>query len=69
MKEKLSFLEIKNEFSKVRISIDFSGNSPRFKVECFTSGITRYIDPLTMEILMQIPDNILERYIYSQNGR
>ncbi|WP_338603123.1 hypothetical protein V6M85_03680 [Sulfolobus tengchongensis] len=63
MKE-AKFLEIRNEFSNIRISIDLNGNGPRFKIECLTSGVVKYVDPLTMEILMRIPDNILEKYIY-----
>jgi hypothetical protein len=62
--EDLKYIQIRNEFSNVKISIDFNGNGPRFKIECLASGMVKYIDPLTLEFLLKIPDNIIEKFIY-----
>jgi hypothetical protein len=42
-------LELKNEFAKVSVEQDNSGNGPRLKIQDVHTGKTVFLDPLELE--------------------
>ncbi|MGQ0466557.1 MAG: hypothetical protein ACT4QG_14685 [Sporichthyaceae bacterium] len=42
---------VENEFARVRLSIDTSGNSPRLRIEDLSSEQVGYLDALVLEAL------------------
>jgi hypothetical protein len=44
-------LEISNEFARIKIEVDDSGNGPRLKITSILLGREIYLDPLQLESL------------------
>jgi hypothetical protein len=49
-----------NEFASVEISIDTSGRVPRAVLRDVSSGHARYIDPLVLEALVYMSDEMMQ---------
>gem|GEM_PF-1763700 len=56
-------IEVKNQFSYLKIFKDVSGNGPRLKIILMSSGEIKYVDPFTLEILLRIPDSIVKNFV------
>lgn len=55
-------IDIKNQFSHIKIFKDLSGNGPRLKIVLVSSGKVKYVDPFTLEILLRIPDSVIKDF-------
>lgn len=51
---------VENEFARVRLSIDHSGNSPRLRIEDLSSEQVGYLDALTLEALAWASPGLLK---------
>ncbi len=44
-------MELRNEFSHVRVELDTAGNGPRLMIQDIKTGAAIYLDPLELESL------------------
>jgi hypothetical protein len=51
---------VENEFARVRVSIDRSGNGPRLRIEDLSSDRVGYLDALTLEALAWASPELLK---------
>ncbi|MEU4225538.1 hypothetical protein AB0F17_14685 [Nonomuraea sp. NPDC026600] len=49
-----------NEFASIEISVDTSGRVPRAVLRDITSGQARYIDPLVLQALVYMSDDVMQ---------
>lgn len=49
-----------NEFASIEISVDRSGRVPRAVLRDVTSGVARYLDPLVLEALVYMSDEMMQ---------
>lgn len=51
---------VENEFARVRLTIDHSGNSPRLRIEDLSTDQVGYLDALTLEALAHASPGLLK---------
>ncbi|WP_173086186.1 hypothetical protein [Phytohabitans rumicis] len=49
-----------NEFASIEVSVDTSGHCARLVLRDVVSGQSRYIDPLVLEALIYMPDDVMQ---------
>jgi hypothetical protein len=50
---------VSNEFARVSVSVDLSGNGPRLRIEDLRTGHVGYLDALELETLAWLPAGAL----------
>ena len=60
---------VENEFARVRLSIDRSGNGPRLRIEDLTNERVGYLDALTLEALAWADEDRLRALLDPSNDR
>lgn len=56
-------LELRNEFARVSVALDTTGNGPRLEIVDHRSGQTAYLDALELEQLAWIRHSELEPFL------
>ena len=61
-------MEIYNEFARIKINIDESGNGPRLKIYSVQTGNCLYLDALELEALTMQGQKIFEQFLQTPWG-
>lgn len=56
-------IQLTNEFTAVEVSLDSTANGPRLKVTDLLSEKVTYLDPILVECLTRIPNEIFDAYV------
>jgi hypothetical protein len=49
--ERETYMQLSNEFARVRVEVDRSANGDRLRIEDLRTGAVNYLDPLELEYL------------------